>query len=146
MRQVAEQGATLSEKIRLLYDASVPPADIARFLDRRYQHVYNVIKDHKRKIAARPVGEARQAAPEASVSSPAVRLVVGRGGSLRLPAEWLDGEDLKEGDVVVCRAEARGLLIMSKAAATEMLREIALARMPGEADLLDALLGADGER
>ena len=70
----------------------------------------------------------------------------GEEGSLRLPPGWLDAQGLAAGDPVICRTDPRGLLIMSRAAATEALRELARKHMPGEAALLDALLSGTREQ
>ena len=137
MEQISAQAGTLSEKIRILYDAGVSKADIANFLERRYQHIYNVIKDYE----ARRAGGAVGAPPTAEVIS----LALGRDGTVCLPADWIEAEGLKAGDAIICRTEARGLLIMSRTAAIEALRDLARRHMPGEAAMLDALLGGSTE-
>lgn len=138
MEEISAAAATISEKIRILYDAGVPTAEIATFLERRYQHVYNVIKDYK----ARRGGGVPPGPPAAE----AITLSLGSDGTLLLPADWIDAEGLRAGDVIICRTEARGLLIMSRTAAIEALRDLARKHMPGEAALLDALLGGNTEK
>ena len=83
---------------------------------------------------------------EAAADPGVISLSLGGEGSLRLPPEWLDAQGLAAGDPVICRTDPRGLLIMSRAAATEALRELARKHMPGEAALLDALLSGTREQ
>ena len=61
-------------------------------------------------------------------------------GKITLPPGYLEKQGISKGDVLICREEAGGLLIMSRDAAADALREIARERMPGEAALLEALL------
>lgn len=143
MERLTREASSLSEKMRLLHDAGVPKGEIARFLKRRYQHVYNVIKDYEtRTRGADGDGQSGETPAHADV----IRLTLGPGGSVQLPAEWLEGQGLSHGDTIICRTEARGLLVMSRAAATELLRETARKRMPDESALLDALLGGQTEK
>lgn len=137
MERLTAGAETISEKIRILYDSGVSKTDISAFVERRYQHVYNVIKDYEKRKAA--------GAPVAAVAPAVLRLTVDSDGTLRLPPEWLEAEGLKAGDVIICRTEARGLLLMSRDAAAEVLRDFARKHMPGEAALLDALLGPQAE-
>lgn len=139
MERLTAEAESLSEKIRILHDARVTRTEIATFLGRRYQHVYNVIKDYE----ARRAGSAP---PATAAAAGVLSLTLGRDGSLRLPADWIESEGLKAGDVIICRTEDRGLLIMSRAAATEALRDLTRKHMPAEAALLDALLGRDTEQ
>jgi len=139
MDRLTATARSLSEKIRTLYEAGVPAAEIARYLERRYQHVYNVIKDYKRRR-----GEVEPINAPAALG--VVTIAIGPDGTIPLPADWLGEQGLGEGDVVVCRPEAGGLLLLSRAAATAMLREAARIRMPEEAALFDALLGGTKEK
>lgn len=115
----------------------------ARHLERRYQHIYNVLK------AATPSGSDALAnrQPEArGVDRDVHQLVLGKDGSVRLPAAWLAEQRLGLGDALFCRVDGNGFTIMSRAAAVAALRQVARSSMPGQASLLEALLGADTEQ
>lgn len=139
MERLTREASSLSEKIRILHDARVPKTEIAKFVDRRYQHIYNVIKDYE----ARRGGDAAPAVP---TDSEVITLVLGKGGALNLPSAWLDAQGLNPGDPVICRTDPRGLLVMSRTAATEAILELASRHMPGEAALLGALLSGTREK
>ena len=133
MERLTADAASLSEKIRILHDARVPKAEIATFLERRYQHVYNVIKDYEtRRAGGAPV--------QPAANDEVISLTLGTGGTLQLPSGWLEAQNLQPGDPVFCRTDPRGLVIMSRTAATEAVLELASRHMPGEAALLGALL------
>lgn len=128
-----------SEKIRRLYTSGVTAADIGRYLDISYQHVYNVLlraklinKSELKDTPAAPAGEGGET----------IVLSVEKGGIVRLPAAVLAAQGLSEGDRLICRTGAEGLTIMSRNRALDHLREVARSRMPEEADLFDALLGS----
>ena len=134
MERLTAHTEVKSEKIRILFKAGVERADIARFLDITYQHVQNVLKRAKL---------LRKAAPsrEDADSNQVYILTIEASGKITLPPEYLEKQGIAKGDVLICREEAGGLTIMSRDAAADALREIAKQRMPGEAALLEALLG-----
>ncbi len=134
MERLTAHTEVKSEKIRILFKEGVERADIGRFLEISYQHVQNVLKRSKL------LGKA--AAPQDAVADGQVYTVtVEVGGKISLPAEYMQKQNIAKGEVLICREEAGGLTIMSREAATDVLREVARQRMPGEAALLEALLG-----
>lgn len=137
MDQVTRDASSISEKIRLLHDVGVPKADIARYVERRYQHVYNVILDMEKKA-----GKPETADDEAAVT--VFSATLGKAGKVTLPPEWLSSENLDEGEELVFRVETDGLKIMTRTAAQEALLEAARKRMPGEAALLESLFRSAG--
>ena len=81
--------------------------------------------------------------PEAQVNLGEVhQLRVEAGGMVTLPASFLASQVISEGDVLVCPEADGALRIMNRAIAAARLRESARQRMPGEAALLEALLGS----
>src|SRR4051812_42326539 len=84
-----------SEKIRRLYAAGVAAADIGRYLDIRYQHVYNVLL----RAGVIQKGGAREAA--AGLTSPVVVLPIGPRGMVQFPDELLKAHGLEEGQGLV---------------------------------------------
>lgn len=123
-----------SEKIRILFKAGVKRAAIADFLGITYQHVQNVLK--RSNLLSRSAGPAGDQA-----GSQVYTIALEAGGKITLPSEYLAKQGVSKGDVLICREDAGGLVIMSRDAAANALSEIARERMPGEAALLDALLG-----
>lgn len=139
MERLVADAPSISAKIRILYDAGLPRADIARFVERRYQHVRNVILDHEKKKTAERGGAAEAAGPVEDAGI--VALEIGEDGSVSLPPSWLEGHRLRSGDHVICRADRDGLRITSRDTATRELAAIVKQRMPQEAALLETLLG-----
>lgn len=124
-----------SEKVRRLYNAGVPTARIGEFLGIRYQFTYNVL------LRAGLIVKPGEREAPAAVSDVMV-LSLGKDGGVQLPDAFLAEHGLTAGAPLVCRSTPEGLVIMSRERAVDYLREVALARMPGEAALLEALLGS----
>lgn len=132
MAALTVDAKTVSDRIRILHRAGLKKAEISRFLDIQYQHVYNVLDRDKRKGERSP--------PKASASPRTFVLRLNEKGQLSIPDEYLSAEGLREGDFLVCRRDAEGIRIMTRTAAVEHLRKITRQRMPDEAALLDILL------
>lgn len=141
MDRLIAGAATKSARIRILNNAGVDRTTIASHLGITYQHVYNVLH---RDGAIKPAGDA--AIRGAPVRAPAEvwQLKMTAGGGVVLPTAFVEAEGLTQGDVLVCRRDADGLRIMSRAGATELLRQITRERMPEEAALFEALIGEAG--
>lgn len=91
---------TVSDKIRLLDHEGFARADIARILDKRYQHVRNVLEaDAKKARETESVGSVGPSAVESVV----FRITVGRDGALMLPPEALRALGLAQGGVLSAR-------------------------------------------
>jgi bifunctional DNA-binding transcriptional regulator/antitoxin component of YhaV-PrlF toxin-antitoxin module len=129
-----------SQKIRSLFDAGVPRADIARYLGITYQHVQNVLKRSNRLGGAGTPAAETPAEGEAANGDQVYTVRVGAGGVITLPAGYVARSGIQDGELLICREEDGGLTIMSRQAAVATLREIARQRMPAEAALLEALL------
>ena len=126
-----------SEKIRRLHGAGVPAADIGRYLTISYQHVYNVLL----RAGVITKGESKSTSATVTEAGDTIVLSLEAGGVVRLPAAVLAAQGLSDGDRLICRTSAEGLMIMSRKRALDHLREVARSRMPEEADLFEALLG-----
>lgn len=103
-RVIAGQ-TTVSGKIRALDAAGYKRADIARILDKRYQHVRNVLEESVRKASPdtpAPIGVA-----EANTTAflhnhtPTYKLEVGSDGSVTLPPEVLQRLGTRPGGVII---------------------------------------------
>lgn len=141
MIELTKGADSISEKVRILFDAGVPKGDISRFVERRYQQVYNIILAHEQKR-----GEVPAPGVETGAELTVFTATLGKGRKVVLPAEWLASENLSEDDELVFRIEADGLKIMTRAAAQEALLEAARRRMPREAALLESLLKSAGSK
>jgi len=137
MERITADVKVIADRIRILHDAGAERSEIARFLDKKYQHVHNVLKRSNRLAGA----------PEPSVpvdtGGDIHSVTIAAGNRIALPASWLQNQGLAEGSVLICREEDGSLRIMSRAAASAVLRGLARQRMPDQAALLDALLGPD---
>lgn len=139
MERLVAGAPSISAKIRILHDAGVKKTDIARFLERQYQHVRNVIIDHEKKQAAARRDPANAAPPGGS--DEVFELTLGDDGTVTLPASFLESQRWKRGASLICRIDRDGLRIISRDAAVQELAATLKQRMPHEAALLATLLG-----
>lgn len=151
MREVVKGLETVSDKIRALDAAGFARADIARFLDKRYQHVRNVL------VADKSTGKGRQ---EARPSSPRTepsqlptrlksRLQIGAGGRIVIPAEIRSAMGIGEGDIVLARVVDGELRLLSQEAAIRKAQEVVRKHVPEGVSLVDELIAerrADARR
>lgn len=136
MAQLTAHTEVKSEKIRILFDAGAQRSEIAKFIDISYQHVQNVLK-RSGKLTTSYLPSEKITNGTGDLST----ITLLKGGLIELPGDYLRGEGAGEGDALICRRERDGIHIMSRAAATQLLMQKALERMPEEAALLDVLIG-----
>ena len=135
--------ATKSDKIRALYREGYSRSEIRQFLDIRYQHVRNVlVRDGyleprlsrpSRKEAVKPVSHSTDR-PEQ------VRVVVGPGGRVVIPAAYREALGIEEGDAVVMRVKGDELHAVSDATEVRQVREMIARYVPEDVSLVDELL------
>lgn len=126
-------------KVRALNEAGVSTGDISRYLDIRYQHVYNVLLRAGAIEKTTPPREAK-----APILSGGGDIIVGRvneTGAIELPAEIMERYGLAAGEPLYCRALDDGLAVLSRQAALEAITQAAREKMPEQAALLEALIG-----
>lgn len=114
--------STKSDKIRALAKQGVPTADIARYLDIKYQHARNVLVDcglHQPKLAQAP------AAAAAAVPEKRVWATLDKAGGLVIPAEMLRQAGLAPGGRVFVGITSEGVELLSQKAALNRAHEIA---------------------
>lgn len=128
---------TKAAKVRALYSAGVSTADIGRYLDIRYQHVYNVLL--RAGLIEKP-SPAPSAEPALSADAEIIVAQVGRSGGIELPAQIMQRYGLAAGEAVYCQAMADGLMILSREAALARVTQLAREKMPEQAALIEALL------
>lgn len=126
-------------KVRALNEAGVTTGDISRYLDIRYQHVYNVLLRAGAIEKATPSRDAK-----ATVLGGDGEIIVGRvneAGAIELPAGIMERYGLIAGEALFCRAMNDGLAVLSHQAAREAITQAAREKMPEQAALLEALIG-----
>ena len=128
-------------KVRALNAAGVSTGDIGRYLDIRYQHVYNVL------LRAGVIEKGVNTAPSASFDPDAEIIVAqtDRNGAITLPPEIMQRFGLVAGTPVYCRVSDEGILLISREAALHHVTEAARAKMPEQAALIEALLQGNGK-
>ena len=121
--RVAASAASVSDKIRALDAAGYPRAEIAKLLGKRYQHVRNVLEGDKTRRAslAAYVGVEEPAAAFGGVS----HLLVGRDGSVTLPASVLAALGTPPGGVLLAEIEEGRVVLLSADTAWRRVQELA---------------------
>lgn len=134
MAKVAGGLPTKSAKIRTLLGAGYKRADIARFLDIRYQHVRNVEVRAKER-------ESREARAEATATPPAqVWAQVGPDGRVVIPAAYRPLLGIGDGGHVLMRLEDGELRLIGRDAAIARVQAMVAKYVPEGVSLVDELL------
>lgn len=155
MAEIVRPYSTVSDRIRALDAAGVARADIARFLERRYQHVRNVLEDDKRKggyvlghadlsgvqdngaIFEEPVDEALFVQAR---SNGLYRLVVRPDGSILLPKAVREAFDVEGGGVVMAQLEGEEFTVISTDTSWRQAQDIVRKYIPAGQDLAASLI------
>jgi antitoxin component of MazEF toxin-antitoxin module len=126
---------TKAAKIRALAEAGVPRADIARFLDIRYQHVRNVLVATQHQPASEP-GKAQP--PEPKDQPGKVR--IGPEGEVRIPEIVLQRLGLSEGHSLFVEVVEGEIHLLSVTAAVRRAQAKIREFIPEGISLVDELL------
>jgi len=118
MDTLTKQLRTKAEKIRALARARVAPADIARFLDIRYQHAYNVIK--RSGLASDRISDS---GAEAHAAAP-VRATLDSNGRIEIPEGVLRSWGVSAGDELLMSVEGDELRLFTRAAGVRLAQSI----------------------
>lgn len=145
MDEVAAGFRTKSDKIRALSKAGYSRAEIARFLEIRYQHVRNVLIDDERAGRAAPSiqpGAVHPGVADATKSGglQPLRGVVGADGQASIPKEFCRALGLKESDPVIIALEGDTIRVMSVPAAVKRAQAIVRRFVPPGVSLVDELI------
>jgi antitoxin component of MazEF toxin-antitoxin module len=149
MDELTAEVRTKSDKIRCLRAAGYERGDIARYLGVRYQFVYNVDTAPQSKGKQLPLHSPREAAgSEAADESVAalepapnwVWAVIRKGGTIQLPAEFLEAMGAAEGDQVQLALDRGVVRVLSRAAAIRELQDQVRRYVPAGVSLVDELL------
>lgn len=129
---------TKSDKIRTLSAAGYERADIARYLDIRYQHVRNVLVRDERATAS----SADRCLPDANMdmASQAVWGQVGPDGRVVIPAAFRQELGLENGGPILMTLEEGELRMVGREAAVARAQALVAKFAPRDASLVDALL------
>lgn len=159
MDAIVRGGSTISAKIRALDKAGVARADIARFLNRRYQHVRNVLEADRLRVSGQSVREATSTPTQSPVSRPKLvgpffRLQTHADGSLLIPAHILGRVEVAGDDVLIGTIKDGQLTLTSAEEAMTSAQELVARLLPGDDSLAESLIsdrcreaeeeGADG--
>lgn len=164
MERIAGAESTIAGKIRVLGRAGFKRADIARFLNRRYQHVRNVLEaEMQRAAATSDHAQAEASARRADGGSQSLRNLVANAdgpgsagpaifrlkrnadGGLLIPAHVLARMAIGADEVVIASAERDRIALTSAAASMRRAQELVATLLPGTDSLADSLI-ADRRR
>lgn len=130
MEEIVVGIKTKAAKIRALAREGYERAEIARFLDVRYQHVYNVLKQ----------SEAAGARGTVATDSAQQWVKVGPGGGVAVPAAFLQALGVKVGSEVQLRLEEDEIRIVPRSTVIRHVRERVRKYVPEGVSLVDELI------
>ena len=138
---------TVSNKIRALDVAGYPRAEIARLLNKRYQHVRNVLEADRLKAAPSPRGFGESAPPrfEGEHAAQDGRLMLRADGSLMLPRAVVEAWGLAPGDVLMGRLQGEAFELVTARVSAARARDMVRALVSPGPSLSEELL-ADRRR
>lgn len=129
MERITAGLPTKSARIRALAAANYSRSEIAKFLEIRYQHVWNVLN------SPAPTSQ------DASLSAPDdTSVTIGPGGRIVIPAAFRKAMGVEESDDVVLHLVDKELHVMSRAAAIKQVQELIAQYAPEGVSLVDELL------
>lgn len=134
MEQLTADMTTKSAKIRALAEAGIKRADIARFLDIRYQHVRNVLVSAEERRRAEHRAAEREQSPHPAWAQ------VGPDGRVVIPASFRQALGIEGGGHVLLRLEDGELRIIGHDAAIARAQALVAKHVPEDVSLVDALL------
>ena len=145
--------ATQSDRIRALYCEGNSRSEIRRFLGIRYQHVRNVLvrdgylepklDQSSGENNAPPRSHATTShapRPDTAEHPEQVRVVIGPGGRVVIPAPYREALGIGEGDAVFMRIEGDELRVVSDDTEVRQVREMIAGYVPDGVSLVDELL------
>jgi len=141
MSEIVEGLGATADKIRALYHAGYSRSQIANHLNTRYQHVRNVLlRSGCEDVQLKCVCPCEQRPAEEDPPPEQVRITIGPGGRVVIPAEYRAALGIKEGDAVIMRLEGEDLHLISDATETRRIREMIARYVPEGVSLVDELI------
>lgn len=152
MSRVVAPHASISDKIRALGAAGCGRSEIAKFLNKRYQHVRNVLEagPPKRSPFRQPIPveqspEAEMLVPVLADDKAVVRLPLSADGSIKLPDLVLRALGLRAGGVVIAEFDEDHLVLLSVRESVGRVQRLARELGAPDGGLAEALI-ADRRR
>ena len=130
MREIVDGLPSKAAKIRALHRAGYERAEIARFMEVRYQHVYNVLK---RSAMDMPGQTGRPSSPRKWVK-------IGAAGRVAVPAAHLEALGLTEGSDVQVVLEDQELRIVPRDVVIARVQDLVAKHVPEGVSLVDDLI------
>ncbi len=149
MRRIAERFETISDKIRALSAAGYSKSETARFLQRRYQQVRNVLKQDEIRgrpaLAPSPPGVRETGAVYvhrvgSSDTKSVCRLNIGPSGEVTLPPAVLEAMRWRPGGVIIADIEEDRVTLLSTAASVKQLQAMVRELLPNAGNLVDEFI------
>lgn len=131
MEKIVQGMTTKSDKIRALGKAGYARADIARFLDIRYQHVRNVL------VQAEESGPAYDAGRPLPLGA---WVAVSADGRLTVPMDYHQLLDVTGGGTVFLEREGNSLRLKSREQALADAQDLVARHAQGKGSLVEALI------
>ena len=140
MPKFISEDMNVSNKIRALNKAGYKRADIARFLNKRYQHVRNVlVQDAQVTKGNLPATDDNAANIDATLPR-RCRAIISNEGRILIPAEFRDGMNVKAGEQVSLILEDGVLSIISPSTGIRKAQELVRKYIPENVSLVDELI------
>jgi bifunctional DNA-binding transcriptional regulator/antitoxin component of YhaV-PrlF toxin-antitoxin module len=148
MDRIARAYATTSDRIRALDAAGYPRAEIAKFLNKRYQHVRNVLVAGPPKNSPFAQGSREPAGVEEADQKPyrveesftVTRLVVDERGRIELPEPVMQALGVASGSVLIGELERDRLVLLSVEESVRRVQALVRDLIPGDHSFADALI------
>lgn len=143
MQEIVSNLTTVSDKIRALDRAGFARADIARFLEKRYQHVRNVLEadasTKKMTGCAESFSLEGWNSPQQRTTAKS-QIQIGAGGRIVIPSEMRAAMGVSEGDLLHARVVDGELRLLSQHAAIRRAQELVRQYIPEGISLVDELI------
>ena len=137
MKRIVQGLPTISAKIRALDAAGYMRADIARFLGKRYQHVWNVLMRGRPKSEAAP-DQCPTPDEPGNVESQKIRLLA--DGRMVIPAKMRSAMLIDEGGYLTARVVEGELRVLTPKMAVFKLQRRMREEVPEGVSVVDALI------
>lgn len=137
MKRIVKGLPSISAKIRALGTAGYACADIARFLDRRYQHVRNVLVQGPPKSES---AQSRSAGPGESGNVPSKTLRIAENGRVVIPAEMRSAMRVDATGYLTARVVEGELRVLTPKTALSRAQKMVRGKITESVSLADELI------
>jgi bifunctional DNA-binding transcriptional regulator/antitoxin component of YhaV-PrlF toxin-antitoxin module len=131
---------TKSEKIRTLARHGAKTADIARFLEIKYTHARNVLKDAGLHPVNRQQNTQAQPIKDTPISTTSLWVEIDPQGRVQLPEHMLETLGMRDGSRVMIRLKEDRLEIVSQKTAWSDIHKLIREKVPEGVSLVDELI------